>query len=100
MIFERSECAVATEFVAFRNFRQVRVAQKIGVIVDADQVMAFALLKLAHTRNGKVVTNFLEKRLLAIENNQVLGGLGFNGLKFVIQLVRSNFVNHRIFISY
>ena len=100
MAFECAECAIATKFVAFRNFRQVRIAQEISVIVDANQVMAFALREFAHTRNGEVVASLFEKCLLAIENNQVISGLGLNGLKFVIQLVRSNFVNHRIVNSY
>ena len=73
MAFERAKCAVAAELVAFRNFRQVRIAQEICVTIDANQVMAFALRKFAHSRNGEVIASLLEKRLLAIENNQVIG---------------------------
>ena len=84
MAFECAEGAIATKFVAFRNFRQVRIAQEISVTVDANQVMTFALRKLAHSRNGEVVASLFEKRLFAIENNQVVSGLGGDVFKFVI----------------
>ena len=60
MAFKRTERAVAAELVTFRNFGQVRIAQEISVPVNANQVMAFALRKLAHSRNGKIITRLLE----------------------------------------
>ena len=84
MAFKRTERAVAAELIAFWNFWQIRIAQEISVPVNADQVMAFALWKLAYTRNGEVVASFLEKRLLTVENNQVISGLRCDVFKFVI----------------
>ena len=84
MVRERAESAVPAEFVAFRNFRQVRVAQEVCSVVDANQVMAFALRKIAHSRDFVVVAVLLKERLFAIVNNQVVGRLRVNRLKFVI----------------
>ena len=73
MIGERAESAVSAEFVTFWNFRQIRVAQEVCCFVNANQIMAIALWKIAYSRDFVVVAILLKERLLAIVNNQIIG---------------------------
>ena len=55
-----AECTVAAELISVWNFGQVRVAQEVRSVVDANQVMAFALRKIAHSRDFVVVAILFE----------------------------------------